>query len=262
MGAYVTRKDPETGNNREYYKADDGKLYNDYDSAAQANMNPLARAQRFLATQVDNAKAVNMAADEAAPAIASGLMGQGPRVDTEMSDGMQRAILDAYQRAKNDGSKNVEYKHFDATPEGKAARLTVGQMNFEDFETNDDGQVVGFKQVYDTDKTPEQALGEFNLMDPRTYYKPAEALLAQSQTGGVTTHDIQIGEQNQPATAPVNVPAPSPVTAATAPAYAVQSGDTLSAIAKAKGLSVARLAQLNNISNPNLINVGQKLILQ
>ena len=36
MGANVTRKDPKTGQNREYYKADNGKLYNDYTSAATA----------------------------------------------------------------------------------------------------------------------------------------------------------------------------------------------------------------------------------
>ena len=36
MGAYVTRKDPKTEQNRKYYKADNGKLYNDYSSAATA----------------------------------------------------------------------------------------------------------------------------------------------------------------------------------------------------------------------------------
>jgi len=33
VGATVTRKDPKSGQNREYYKADSGKLYNDYTSA-------------------------------------------------------------------------------------------------------------------------------------------------------------------------------------------------------------------------------------
>ena len=33
MGAYVNRIDPKTGKDREYYKADNGKLYNDYTSA-------------------------------------------------------------------------------------------------------------------------------------------------------------------------------------------------------------------------------------
>ena len=36
MGAYVTRTDPKTGSDRKYYKADDGKLYQDYNAAATA----------------------------------------------------------------------------------------------------------------------------------------------------------------------------------------------------------------------------------
>lgn len=47
MGQYVNRTDPKTGKDRKYYKADDGKLYNDYSAAASANMNPIARVQRW-----------------------------------------------------------------------------------------------------------------------------------------------------------------------------------------------------------------------
>ena len=43
--------------------------------------------------------------------------------------------------------------------------------------------------------------------------------------------------------------------------YEVQKGDTLSAIAKAQGKTVAQIVEDNNISNPDLIKVGQKLIL-
>lgn len=41
--------------------------------------------------------------------------------------------------------------------------------------------------------------------------------------------------------------------------YTVQKGDTLSKIAKKYGTTVAALAAANNIANPNLIYVGQKL---
>ena len=41
--------------------------------------------------------------------------------------------------------------------------------------------------------------------------------------------------------------------------YTVKSGDTLGAIASKYGLSVTLLAAYNGISNPNLINVGQKI---
>lgn len=44
--------------------------------------------------------------------------------------------------------------------------------------------------------------------------------------------------------------------------YIVQRGDTLSAIAQRYGTTVNEIVKLNNIKNPNLINVGQKLIIK
>ena len=44
--------------------------------------------------------------------------------------------------------------------------------------------------------------------------------------------------------------------------YTVQAGDSLSAIAARFGTTVAELVSLNNISNPNLIYVGQVLKIQ
>ncbi|HEL9629155.1 TPA: LysM peptidoglycan-binding domain-containing protein [Streptococcus suis] len=41
--------------------------------------------------------------------------------------------------------------------------------------------------------------------------------------------------------------------------YTVQSGDTLSAIASKYNTSVVKIAEQNNISNPNLIHVGQAI---
>lgn len=46
---------------------------------------------------------------------------------------------------------------------------------------------------------------------------------------------------------------------AVAKSYVVKAGDTLSAIASMFGSTVSKIAQTNNISNPNLIRVGQKL---
>lgn len=43
--------------------------------------------------------------------------------------------------------------------------------------------------------------------------------------------------------------------------YVVQAGDTMAAIARRFGTTVAELAQLNNITNPDRISVGQKLIV-
>lgn len=43
--------------------------------------------------------------------------------------------------------------------------------------------------------------------------------------------------------------------------YIVKPGDTLSKIAKAHNTTVDSLIKLNNIKNPNVINIGQKLLL-
>ncbi len=41
--------------------------------------------------------------------------------------------------------------------------------------------------------------------------------------------------------------------------YVVKKGDTLSAIASKYNTTVKRLVELNNIKNPNLIYIGDKL---
>ncbi len=55
---------------------------------------------------------------------------------------------------------------------------------------------------------------------------------------------------------PVQLPAPAP----TQPAYTVQPGDTLARIAAHFGTTVSQLAAANNLSNPNIIHVGQQII--
>ena len=56
-------------------------------------------------------------------------------------------------------------------------------------------------------------------------------------------------------------PDPTPDPTPSGKTYVVQAGDTLSAIAYRFGTTVAVLCQLNNISNPNYIYVGQVLRL-
>jgi LysM repeat protein len=63
-------------------------------------------------------------------------------------------------------------------------------------------------------------------------------------------------------TAPTASPAAPTATSTPAPLlYVVQPGDTLSGIAQAFGVSLQDLVAVNNIANPNLLHVGQVLIV-
>jgi LysM repeat protein len=52
-----------------------------------------------------------------------------------------------------------------------------------------------------------------------------------------------------------------PVQAASPTTYLVQHGDTLSLIARRYNTTVGAMAELNDIANPNLIHVGQRLLI-
>ncbi len=66
-----------------------------------------------------------------------------------------------------------------------------------------------------------------------------------------------------PAVSPIEPAHPSQGEAAPAPAltYTVQRGDTLAKIARQFGTTVAAMAAANQIPNPNLIRVGQRLVI-
>ncbi len=59
---------------------------------------------------------------------------------------------------------------------------------------------------------------------------------------------------------PVNIN-PAPIQKATGGSYKVQSGDTLSKIAKTHGVSVSALAAANNISTSKMLKIGQPLVI-
>jgi len=68
----------------------------------------------------------------------------------------------------------------------------------------------------------------------------------------------------EPTPTPTPTPAPTPApepTPAEPVVYVVQSGDTLLAIARKFGVTTAQIIEANNISNPNRISVGQRLVI-
>lgn len=67
-----------------------------------------------------------------------------------------------------------------------------------------------------------------------------------------------------PTAAPTTAPAPTPVQpSGTVPGkkYVVKEGDTLADIANSFGVSIADIIAANNLSNPDVIIVGQELII-
>ena len=80
-------------------------------------------------------------------------------------------------------------------------------------------------------------------------------------------NQLLIPDPNAPAVAPPSAPAVAPPSSA-APApqtstttYTVQRGESLAVIAARFGINYLELAQLNNISNPDILHVGQVLIV-
>ncbi len=78
-------------------------------------------------------------------------------------------------------------------------------------------------------------------------------------TAGVTT----VGAMAAPglATAAPAVSTSAPVSAAGSSTYRVVAGDTLASIAARFGVSISGLASVNHIANPNVIEVGQSLVI-
>jgi LysM repeat protein len=64
-----------------------------------------------------------------------------------------------------------------------------------------------------------------------------------------------------PTAAPTPTPEPTPTPAPTPIVYVVKAGDQLARIAERYGVTVAAIVKANSLKDPNLITVGQKLII-
>lgn len=222
-------------------------------------------------------EAVMITAQEAVPAIVGGALGID-RSDTNINPKLKQALIKTAEQAKKEGRSQFGYMDYDSTtPGGLAARLTMGDVSMDEVTFDDKGNLIGMTQKFDTNKTPMEALSEFNPLNLKTYYKPAEAALAAVQDRGLTTHNIDFRSPQTGAPSAsdmmsgiltplptrmageVDITVNSAATPGPATNYAVQAGDTLSSIAKANNMSVDELARKNNITNPNLISVGQTI---
>ncbi|MFT3951167.1 MAG: LysM peptidoglycan-binding domain-containing protein [Oscillospiraceae bacterium] len=124
------------------------------------------------------------------------------------------------------------------------------------------------KNVYSGNIIPAaKATGEFDVLTDKKYLSSADYLRAGDIVVAPNCHVIIMTADGAGVTAPAAKPtgATSTTTKNTTPAasvYTVKKGDTLTAIAKKHGTTVAALVKLNGIKNPNLIHVGQKIKLK
>lgn len=211
--------------------------------------------QKFL----NKAQGFGLAAQEAAPALLSGLAGRN-RTDTAINPLMEQGLVDAYDNMRRRGGSSIMYADYDMNnPGGIGAKYTFGTVNPDDLTYDSKGNVTGIQgERYDTNKTASQALNEGFQRGMRgdlgaAIYKPFEALLAATQNNGLTTHNVAFS--SNPVTR-----MPEPMEPQMEPqGYTIQQGDNLTAIARDLGTTVEDLMRLNQIQDANMIYAGQKL---
>jgi LysM repeat protein len=212
--------------------------------------------QALSKENLDFLRGVRMAAQEAVPAIAKNYLGMDS-VDRDVSSEMKQGILDAYARAKARDSDVIKYSDYDNSAGGIGAEYTFGDISMNAFDYDEQGRPIRLRSPYDTNVSAGDALGEgfkrLSSGDLSGFYKPVEALLADSMKRGSAAHDITF--ENNPSAPTIESPI-APMSSG----YTVKSGDTLSAIARQMNTSVADLARRNNIADVDRIYVGQKIM--
>ena len=91
--------------------------------------------------------------------------------------------------------------------------------------------------------------------------QPAQAAQQARDPQPVSTTQQSRAAQQQPAAEEPQQQAAAGTSAAAAAEYVVQPGDTLAAIAAAHDVRLDDLIRVNNIQNPNVLSVGQRLLI-
>lgn len=286
MGAYVER------NGKEYYKADNGKLYQDYDAAASANMNPIARVTRFAKEKIKEASnqgaipipSINNTGYSALGYVKSlaGAAGRPFAIQSNPeTDRFLQQTVDASTKTDNTATFNQniqdrkEYDRLGSDIGNKAFGRYQGQVQpngdvvvQDDYDTNRSVQWHGDRALTGKDAQG----GDIGLAGRGI--SAISAIHKMFDNAGLTNkrpygNEVTIGNVNGAQNAPApgappviptaNAPAPQPAIDNRESSYSVKSGDTLSAIARSKGTTVDALAKLNGIKDVNSIGVGQQL---
>ena len=186
-----------------------------------------------------------------------------PRTQAALGRAIERADARGADKDK-EGYMAIQYEDYADNP---AARLVTGRMNAR---INPDGTYeIAPEERYDYN-APGNDQAYFDRMRGATTAAFGRGDIAGGVANladeaayltGAGREGFTIGGafgKPQAASSPIAKPTPqmSPMDPAY---YTVKSGDTLGAIANQMGVSVEELAKRNQIANPNLINVGQRI---
>lgn len=175
------------------------------------------------------------------------------------ADGVISGVVPTF---KGSGGRMV----FQDFPSGhRADYLHLSRIDVQQGQEVKQGQIIGL--------VGGSGLGKENGYGPHLHFSFRLGGRPTMGTGNID-YEVFLAEQGgAPKAAPA---APAPVAAKPAPAapvakpapaapatgtYTVKKGDNLTKIAKANNTTVAKLAELNNIKNVNLIQIGQVLKL-
>jgi len=315
MGAYVTR------NGKQYYKADDGKLYKDYSAAsktAESRQAAQVKAQQLLKSKTQQQKSTDWNPLANFNPIEAGLgmilnnptaravrnvarfagdkLGQGTFVDaaenairavtgnraqvkpssytSQTREQLATAIDNAYARGAQPNAAGyipidyIDYSNKNLNTDKEAvSKYVTGRMYAK--RSSDGGYEISPDERYDFNAASASNRNQYKENLDKAFLDAQQrgdfkAMLASTPDylnyyTGVGSRGMNVGGKfnrdsvNQNFTSAAQ-PAPQQINE-----YVVKSGDTLNQIAKQQGISVQELVKKNQITNPNLISIGQKL---
>ena len=192
---------------------------------------------------------------------------------TAIADGIDGAYT-AGVKPNADGYVAVDYPHYNSTADGLIAGRIMGRKNSDgsyevapgeryDFNASSVSEDERAAYKKNLDGAMQSAYDDGSVLrmlanapDYLNYYTGAGGKgmniggkFSRPGTEAPTTQQPTVAPQVQ--TQPTAAPTPG--------SYAIQAGDTLSAIARQRGVSVDEIANINNISNVDQIAVGQQL---
>lgn len=187
---------------------------------------------------------------------------QGPETDTlAVPDRQETAHLDAIPipvptpetEARKPGRNEEEKAEITTLPAPLSSAKTLPPPQLPPASASESPQTTAKAQPHEVPALPTASTANFKRPIPIPVPTPQTASVAPVRQPDWGTA--------VPVPSPLNLPQPGAAPAESRQVYQVRPGDTLNSIARRYGLSAAELMQANNLRNPNLIKIDQRLIV-